>query len=165
VTINGSGFTGVTSVKFNGTAATFAFVSDIKVTAIVPAGATSGKITLATPSSTATSAATFTVLAPHARTVSLSVGRSRARLYATGHVGVNDGYSACQQHVPVVIKRWRAGSWRWVTTTSTGQQGNFRALILDRTGRYRARAIKIQLANGAICSGDRSNVVHHRRSL
>jgi hypothetical protein len=165
VTINGSRLTGVISVTFNGTAATFAFVSDTQVTAVVPRGAKSGRITLATPAGAATSAETFKVLVPHGRTVWLSIGRGRALLFAIGHVGVNDGYLACQQHVPVVIKRWRAGSWRWLTTMSTGQEGNFRARIPDRSGRYRARAIKISLANGAICGGDLSKVVrHHRKS-
>jgi hypothetical protein len=161
VTINGSNFGGVSSVKFNGTLATFTLVNSGQINAVVPNGATSGPIVVTTPAGTATSAGTFTVVAPHARTVSLSLGRGR--LFATGHVGVNDGYAPCQKFVPVVIKRYRAGRWRWITTTSTGQQGNFRAFIPDRSGRYRARAIKIQLANGVTCKGDVSNVVRHHR--
>ena len=151
----------MSSVKFNGTAAAFTFVSSVKVTAVVPNGATTGPITLTTPAGTATSAGTFTVLAEHSRTISLSLGRGR--LFATGHVGVNDGYGACQQFVPVVIKRFHGGRWRWIATTSTGQQGNFRASIPDRSGLYRARAIKIQLVNGVTCNGDLSNVVRHHR--
>jgi hypothetical protein len=161
VTINGTNFTGVSSVKFNGTAATFTFLNSGQVTAVVPNGATTGKIMLTTPAGTATSADTFVVLAEHPRTISLSLGRGLLR--ATGHVGVNDGYDACQQFVPVVIKRYHNGRWRWIATTSTGQQGNFRAFIPNRSGRYRARAIKIQLVNGVICKGDLSNVVRHHR--
>ena len=161
VTINGVRFTGVTSVRFNGTAATFSFVNDGTVTAVVPSGATTGPISLTTPSGTATSTTSFTVFAEHSRTISLSLGRGGVR--ATGHVGVNDGYDPCQRFVPVVVKRFHSGSWHWVTTTSTGQQGNFRATILDRFGLYRARAIKIQLVNGAVCGGRLSNTVHHRR--
>ena len=44
VAITGSGFTGVNSVKFNGTSATFNFLSDAQVSTTVPAGATTGKI-------------------------------------------------------------------------------------------------------------------------
>jgi hypothetical protein len=161
VTINGTNLTGASSVKFNGTAATFTLVNNGQISAVVPNGATTGKITVTTPAGTATSAGTFTVLAEHPRTVSLSLGRGLLR--ATGHVGVNDGYSACQQFVPVVIKRLHGGRWHWIATTSTGQQGNFRASIPNRSGRYRARAIKIQLANGVICKGDLSNVVRHHR--
>jgi hypothetical protein len=65
--------------------------------------------------------------------------------------------------VPVVIKRHRRGVWRWVTTTSTGQDGRYRAFIGKRPGQYRAKAKRITLVNGAICSGDRSGVVFHFR--
>lgn len=61
VTINGVNFTGTTSVKFNGIASTFTRNSDIKITATVPANATTGKITVTNPSGTATSADDFTV--------------------------------------------------------------------------------------------------------
>ena len=67
VTLAGSNFTGVTSVRFHGTAAAFTFVNDGLVTTSVPAGATTGSITLTTPSGTATTSA-FTVTAGvHAR--------------------------------------------------------------------------------------------------
>ena len=45
VTINGNHFTGVNGVRFNGTSASFAFVNDGRVTATVPTGATTGRIT------------------------------------------------------------------------------------------------------------------------
>src|SRR6185503_17157838 len=116
VTINGSGFTGVTSVRFNGTSASFSVVSSARVVAVVPSGATTGRVTLTTPAGTATSPGTFTVTGGvHARSISLFLGRgaTRARLFATGNVSVIDGYSACLRHVPVVIKRFHGGSWRW----------------------------------------------------
>jgi hypothetical protein len=55
VTVNGTGFTGATAVKFNGTAAGFTVNSATQLTATVPAGATSGSITVTTPAGTATS--------------------------------------------------------------------------------------------------------------
>lgn len=61
VTINGSGFTGATAVKFSGTAATFSVASDTQIKTTVPAGATSGTIAVTTPQGSATSA-TFLVL-------------------------------------------------------------------------------------------------------
>jgi hypothetical protein len=61
VTINGSGFTGTSSVTFNGTAASFTSVSDTQVTAVVPSGATSGPISVTTPGGSATSTTSFTV--------------------------------------------------------------------------------------------------------
>ena len=132
----------------------------------MPGGATTGRVTLTTPSGTATSPANFTVIAgAHQRSVSLSLGRraTRAPLFATGNVSVNDGYTACLRNVPVVIKRFHRGGWRWVTTTSTGQNGSFRTSIANRAGRYRAKALKVTLVNGAVCGGKLSNVVRHHR--
>jgi RHS repeat-associated protein len=61
VTINGANFTGTTSVKFNGTSAGYGVTTSIKIMATVPAGATTGKISVTTAAGTATSAGNFTV--------------------------------------------------------------------------------------------------------
>jgi hypothetical protein len=61
VTIAGTGFTGASSVKFNGKAATFTVVSSTQISTKVPAGAKTGTISVATPAGTATSAQKFTV--------------------------------------------------------------------------------------------------------
>ncbi len=71
VTINGTSFNGATSVTFNGRyASTFKVVSDSQITAVVPGGATTGAIVVATPSGTATSATPFTVATSAAPTIS-----------------------------------------------------------------------------------------------
>jgi hypothetical protein len=65
VTIAGSSFTGVTGVTFNSTVATsFTVDSDIQIRAIVPTGATTGKIRVANLAGSNTSANNFTVLYP-----------------------------------------------------------------------------------------------------
>jgi hypothetical protein len=62
VTIAGTNLSGVTSVRFNGTAAlSFTVVSDTQLTVTVPAGAATGAITLTNSDGTATSADSFTV--------------------------------------------------------------------------------------------------------
>ena len=62
VTINGANFTGTSTVTFNGTAATTLTVNTpIKITATVPAGATTGKIAVTTPAGTAISSGSFAV--------------------------------------------------------------------------------------------------------
>ena len=60
--ILGQGFAGTTSVSLNGIAANFTVVSDTFIKATVPAGATTGYVTVATPSGTLTSNVTFRVI-------------------------------------------------------------------------------------------------------
>lgn len=59
--ILGQGFTGTTSVSINGIPAAFTVVSDTYLTATVPAGATTGFVTVVTPSGTLTSNQQFNV--------------------------------------------------------------------------------------------------------
>jgi len=61
IEILGQGFTGTTSVLFNGTAATFHVLSDTYLTATVPVGAKTGFVTLVTPGGTPKSNKTFRV--------------------------------------------------------------------------------------------------------
>ncbi len=72
VTLNGAGFLDPSKVAFNGVAAKFTVNSATQITAIVPAGATTGKITVTTPGGTATSAASFVVSAFSGPTVTVS---------------------------------------------------------------------------------------------
>ena len=61
--ILGQGFTGTTSVAFNGVAATsFSVVSDTYMTAIVPSGATTGPVVVTTPSGKLTSNKNFQIV-------------------------------------------------------------------------------------------------------
>jgi uncharacterized repeat protein (TIGR03803 family) len=61
VGILGQGFTGTTAVTFNGTPAQFTVVSDTYLTAPVPSGATTGFITVTTPTGTLKSNKKFQV--------------------------------------------------------------------------------------------------------
>jgi hypothetical protein len=62
VVISGSGFTGATGVSFNGTSATnFTVNSNSQITATVPAGATTGAITVVVGGCSAISGANFTI--------------------------------------------------------------------------------------------------------
>ena len=62
VEILGTNLTGATSVSFNGTAAVFTVVSPTLITTTVPAGASSGKVQVVTPSGTLSSNASFLVV-------------------------------------------------------------------------------------------------------
>jgi uncharacterized repeat protein (TIGR03803 family) len=60
--ILGQGFTGTTGVSFNGIPASFTVVSETFIKATVPAGATTGYVTVNTPSGTLTSNVPFQVI-------------------------------------------------------------------------------------------------------
>jgi len=60
--ILGQGFTGTTAVSLNGIPVSFTVTSDTLLTATVPAGATTGYVTVTTPSGTLTSNVPFRVL-------------------------------------------------------------------------------------------------------
>jgi Divergent InlB B-repeat domain len=64
VTINGADFSGATSVTFNGATASFAVTSDTAIQATVPAGATTGPVSVTTPGGMATSSGSFAVVSP-----------------------------------------------------------------------------------------------------
>ena len=61
IVITGTNFTGATAVNFNGVSASFTVNSSTQITATVPLTATSGTISVITPSGTGTSATSFTV--------------------------------------------------------------------------------------------------------
>ena len=61
VTITGSGLNGATAVKFGLTSASFTVVSQNEITTAVPAGASSGKVSVTTPAGTGLSPADFGV--------------------------------------------------------------------------------------------------------
>ncbi len=62
VTILGNSLTGTTGVTFNGVAATFTMVSGTEITALVPTGATSGKVVVMSPAKTLKSNLVFRVM-------------------------------------------------------------------------------------------------------
>jgi uncharacterized repeat protein (TIGR03803 family) len=62
VTVGLGPYIGTTSVKFNGASATFKVPGSEFITTTVPAGATSGPISVTTPGGTATSKKSFTVM-------------------------------------------------------------------------------------------------------
>jgi uncharacterized repeat protein (TIGR03803 family) len=89
--ILGQGFTGTTGVSFNGTAASFTVESDTYLTATVPAGASTGVVTVTTPGGTLTSNKTFRVV-PQITSFSPTNGPASTSVVITGEsfIGVID---------------------------------------------------------------------------
>lgn len=168
VVITGTNLTGATSVMFNNVSATtFTVNSAIQISATVPTGATTGRITITTPGAggTATSATDFTVttgptVTKHGRSVNLNLER---HLIASGIVSVEDGFNACRSNVTVMIQRLKNGVWKTVGTDQTTSNGKYKEVLNDKTGKYRAIAKKEALNGGGdICKADTSAPANHR---
>lgn len=159
VAITGTNLTGATSVTFGGVPATNVTVaSPTQVNATVPPGAGTGTVTVTTPGGSATSATPFTV--SHARRVSLSLSRTRAR----GTVTVSDGFSKCAADVVVRVQRQsRSGGWRTVSSDTTSASGNYSIGNVRRQGRYRAQARATTLSSGDVCNAATSRSARQRR--
>jgi hypothetical protein len=93
VTISGSNFSSPT-VKFNGTTATITASTATSITATVPSGATSGKITVEVAGqTTATSATDFTVVAAGAPSVTVSPTSATGLTNYVGQVSAPTNYT------------------------------------------------------------------------
>jgi hypothetical protein len=146
-------------VKFNGTTAVFTVNSATQITATVPAGATTGPITVTNPLGTATSATNFTLVTKHTRSVSLTL---KKHLIATGTVNVADGFNACRSNVTVKIQHLKNGVWKTVGTDQTTGLGKYKKAVNDKVGKYRALAKKKVLNGGAdVCVKDLSPTRNH----
>ena len=85
VTITGTNLMWATAVTFNGTTASIINASDTTITALVPTGASTGKIAITTPGGTAISATDFTVIPPPSITeISPTSGPVGAEVTLTG---------------------------------------------------------------------------------
>jgi CSLREA domain-containing protein len=150
VVITGTGFTG-TAVAFGGVEADFVVDSSTQITAIVPPGAGTGQVQVATSQGTAFSPGAFVVT--HARSASLHHSRAR------GSLSVPDGWSACAARAPVRLQRWEGGRFVTVGSATTNGAGSFRFGEIDEPGRYRAVGKPLTLASGDVCLKARSPVV------
>jgi photosystem II stability/assembly factor-like uncharacterized protein len=108
VTLSGTGFSGISAVGFSGVAATFSVVSATQIAATVPAGATSGAITVTSPGGSASSVGSFTVVpAPSLVKLKPTSGKRGATVTMTGASfgatrgtsSVRFGSKACTKYV------------------------------------------------------------------
>lgn len=155
---SGAGFT-TSVVRFNSVIATFTVNSATQITATVPSGATTGRISLSTPGGTTSSGATFTVVTFHSRTVTLNLN---GHLIARGIVASADAFAPCVDNASVNIqKRRRFGGWRTVRTTTTAFGGAYHVRLPDEPGAYRAKVPRSGTTSD-VCTKDRSPRRRHR---
>ncbi len=96
VVIEGWGLNGASSVRFNGVAASFTVNTVQKITATVPESATTGPISITTPSGAVTSVEDFVVCAAN---VTARLVVTRGALQPAGYVGGTFGGANYQQNV------------------------------------------------------------------
>jgi len=142
VVVRGSNFTGATSVLINGTAAAFVVNSDGQLTATVPAGATSGAITVVGPvanaTGTATSGTNFAVLPHLTGTVfdDVNYGGGAGRSLATATSSAPTFTSLGRPGATVEL--YLGGAL--AATTTTDASGVYRFYNLD-AGTYTVRVV------------------------
>jgi hypothetical protein len=67
-------------------------------------------------------------------------------------VTATEAVSARWQGVSVTIQRRVEGRWRSAERARTNANGVYRVQLEDRTGTYRAKAPKVSLAGGDVCT-------------
>jgi photosystem II stability/assembly factor-like uncharacterized protein len=157
--LGGTGFTGATKVTFHGVSASFIVKSDTQITAIVPAGATSGTVSVTTPGGTAVSATSFIVNTPlpvaatptlRLQLSGLTAGAVRLGKRLTAEAIVRPA-NLEGSRVTLTVERKHGGSWRKVVSKvrTTGAGGTCRwAYGPTKRGSYRVRcAIAKSAAN------------------
>ena len=137
VAINGTGFTGASGVSFNSTAAAFTVVSDTQLNATVPAGGTTGLVTVTTTTGTVTSALPFTY-------VVVPLNNDFANATDLGGDGQFTGYnSGASKEAGEPNHAGNTGGasvwWRWVAPASgqytlSTQGSSFDTLLAVYTG-------------------------------
>ncbi|MFM5904590.1 MAG: IPT/TIG domain-containing protein, partial [Micrococcales bacterium] len=133
VVITGTGFTGATAVKFNGTAATsFTVNSNTQITAKVASGTTTGAITVTKGGVTATSAASFTVTAAPAITT-----QPTSQTVANGS---SVTFTAAASGSPTPGVQWQSGSGTTFTNIvgATSTSYTFTPAATDDGKQFRA---------------------------
>jgi hypothetical protein len=119
VTVTGARFTLAREVRLGGRSANFVVNSDASITALVPAGATTGPVSVVTPNGSGASAESFTLLntLPDAVNGTLVTRRNTA---AAGRLMANDVDGNALRFEIVVVERQPAGTIR-LTNPLTGE--------------------------------------------
>jgi endonuclease G len=155
VTINGTNFNSTSAVKFNGTSASFTLNSNVKITATVPSGATTGPISVTTPGGTATSSSNFTVTSGSGGTVVISQvyggGGNSGATYKNDFIELyNSGTTTVDLSTYAVQYASASGSsWQETTLSGSVQSGHY-YLIQEAAGSGGTQNLPTPEATGSI---------------
>ena len=158
VVMTGTGFTGVSSVTFNGVSAVFTVNSATQITATVPVNATTGPIRVTTPGGTATSSTNFVVtgqttptpIEKHRSFITLALS---GHLVASGDVRIPDGTGKCDNGRRVNVQRYTSGHWKTIRQDRSSSAGRYRVDLPNKSGKYRTQVVKKRLTND-LCLSD-----------
>ena len=115
VVITGSGFTGASIVSFNGTTASFVVNNPNQITATLPAGATTGVISVTTPGGTGTSSVNFVVNTSPVITCPANISTGNA----AGLCGANVSFNATATGSPAPTFSYAPASGSFFSTGTT----------------------------------------------
>ena len=137
VILTGSNFVGVTSVKFNGTPATFTVDSSGQITATVPSLATTGALTVTNGYGTGTSLTNFTVVvSPVLISQIYGGGGGSGALYKNDYVELYNRSGSAVSLTGWSIQHSSASGTTWTATTLSGSlaAGKYYLVSLGSSG-------------------------------
>jgi uncharacterized repeat protein (TIGR03803 family) len=140
VVITGTNFTGVQSVAFNGTAATYTVNSASQITVTVPTNATSGPVTVTTADGTATSAP-FTVTSQPVPVTTPTPATTPTTTPPAGQPIV--------QIVQVSLSHTVQGQAKATTALKSGETGTFTLVYRTENAGGAAPTVKLVIMNGS----------------
>ena len=121
VTLNGTNFADITSVRFNGTEAQFTATTTTLLAATVPAGASSGPITITNTFGNATSASGFTILQnPVLISQAYGAGGNSGALYNSDFVELHNRGTSTVSLSGWSVQYASASGTSWSATPLTG---------------------------------------------
>ena len=142
VTVSGTNLAGATA-KVNTTAATVTASSATSLTLTVPAGATTGPISVTTSGGTATSATNYTVLVatvPGAPTIGTATAGTSRNATVRWTLGSNGGSALTGQTIRIFQGATSTTVWRTMTVSATATSANVTSLTRGQVYRFTVSA-------------------------
>lgn len=157
VTVTGTNFTGTTAVRFNGIDASFTVTDDTSIATSVPAGATSGRISVTGPGGTAVSSSDLIVTSSALSGSALGSGKgSTGSSFTTGWLSPTTGvvfawvFDSLSTGMPATVSSVTGLSCTWATIgTVVSSNGHRRLSLWYGTGCSGSGTLSVGLSAGS----------------